>query len=597
MKNNYLRKNSGFTLVENIIAIAIFVLLSSVIYETSSLLIRSTSTYRENAVISNLANQYMEIIHNLPYANIGTLNGNPHGNLPDLASSTEIIINDNSYKVYYTVNYVDDAADGIFPNTDSVGNDYKQVKLYVKNSARDKVYSFVTNITPKGLEGMNNGGSLVIDVIDANGQPVPAATVNITNTNIIPNLNLTRLTDENGRWVEVGLPASANSYHIKVNKNNYSSDQTYPIGLINPNPTKPDSTVIAGQNTQISFSIDKLSHLTFNILNQNCEALGNINFDIKGTKLIGNPNLLKFTESVSSDPAGEIKLDPIEWDSYTPDLMTNTYMVYGSTPAREINVLPDTNSSYLLMLGPKTTNSLLVTIKDSTTNNPIEGVSVRLENNILGFDQTKISGGGIWATISWLGGAGQDNLLQSDKYSWDDGNISNNETPTALRLINYGEGTPYATNGTLISSVFDTGTASTTYGQLNWQPTAQDSETTIKFQIATNDKNTATTTWNFLGPDGTNQSYYTTSGTTIMNAPGRYVRYKLYLNTNNTNKTPTLTAIYINYVPGCFTSGQVIFPELTASASYKITLNADGYSEKILNNVSISGYTNQEISL
>jgi hypothetical protein len=152
-------------------------------------------------------------------------------------------------------------------------------------------------------------------------------------------------------------------------------------------------------------------------------------------------------------------------------------------------------------------------------------------------------------------------------------------------------------SGSLTSSTFDTGTASTTYTTLNWQPTSNDPATLIEFQIAVSNTDNASTTWNFIGPDGTSGSFYTTSGTTI-NAPGaRYVRYKVFLSTNDNSKTPVLTSVNVNYVSGCYTPGQVFFPSLSSSSNtpYQITASASGYTTQTISPLVIDGYQTLEI--
>ena len=580
----------GFSLVESLVAVAIFTILSGVIYQTSALLIKSIGIYRENTAISSLASQYMEIVHNLPYSSVGTMSGNPHGTLPDQPNVTTVTIDGAAYQIYYVVNYLDDPSDGTaFAGTDFASNDYKQVKLYIKNVSSDKTYNFLTNITPKGLENLSSGGALFIKVFDAVGQPVPNATVNIVNTTLAPSINLTRLTDAGGNWIEVGLPNSANSYHITATKTGYSTDGTYPITVDNPNPVKPDSTIANGQVTQISFSIDKLSDLSFETLNRTCTALPDIEMAVRGDKLIGNPNILKFDHSYTSDGSGQINLNNIEWDNYTPALVGSTYMVYGSSPIQQVSVLPDTSQNFTLILGPKTNNSLLSIVKDTATGNPIEGAMVTLTNSSLGLEETKITGGSVWSSNDWTGGAGQVNLTDASRYFADDGQISTDIVPTALRLLSYDQGATYVPNGALISSTFDTGATTTAYTTITWQPPSADPDTAVRFQVATtNDQ--ATTTWGFTGPDGTAGSYYTTSGTTLNTPSARYLRYKVFLNTTNPIKTPVLTSVNLNYVAGCFTPGQVIFPGLTADTLYQIEVSADGYQTQTISDLNISGY-------
>ena len=79
-----------------------------------------------------------------------------------------------------------------------------------------------------------------------------------------------------------------------VTESDCLSDQTYPKTGQNPNPTKPDATISNGQVTQVSFSIDLLSSLVINALNQVCQPITGTGIALKGTKLIGTPNVLKF---------------------------------------------------------------------------------------------------------------------------------------------------------------------------------------------------------------------------------------------------------------------------------------------------------------
>ena len=128
------KRQSGFSLVEMVVSVAIFVLLSASIYGIIVSILKGITALREKVAISVLANEYIEIARNLPYSKVGTLSGNPHGNLPDLPNAVSVNLNGKDYNVYYVVNFVDDPADGtIIGGNDLSPNDYKQIKFYVKN--------------------------------------------------------------------------------------------------------------------------------------------------------------------------------------------------------------------------------------------------------------------------------------------------------------------------------------------------------------------------------------------------------------------------------------------------------------------------------
>jgi hypothetical protein len=593
MIKKIISRSGGFSLVEVLIGVAIFVFLMLGVYGISVSIIRGVAFSREEITISALADQYLEIARNLPYSKVGTLNGNPHGSLPDLPNAVGVELNGNSYQIYYAVSYVDDPSDGtILAGTDPAPNDYKQIKLYVKNAATNSTNSFLTNIVPKGLEGLDSGGALAIKIFDAVGQPVPGATIQIKNSNIVPAINLTRTSDEQGDWIEVGLPNSDNDYHIVVTKNGYSSDQTYPSSESNPNPTKPDATIANGQVTQVSFSIDLLSNLTLNTLNQTCGAIPGMELALRGSKIIGTSNVkdvppvLKFYNICTSNSEGQISLNDIEWDNYTPAPADTSYMIYGSSPVQQIDLLPNTSQIATIILGPSADNSLLVIVKDASTGSPIEGVNVDLQLVSSGEVVSKITGGSVWSQSDWQGGAGQENFTDPAKYFEDSGTISNDVIPLGLRLAKFGDS--YASSGSLTSSTFDTGTSLTSYTTLTWQPTSQNPSTSIKFQIAASN-DAATSTWNFIGPDGTDSTYYTTPGTTISptNSNNRYVRYRVLLQTDDPYQTPVLSSVNINYVSGCFTPGQAMFPGL-ANGIYNLTASAGGYQTQTIEGLEIN---------
>jgi len=178
------------------------------------------------------------------------------------------------------------------------------------------------------------------------------------------------------------------------------------------------------------------------------------------------------------------------------------------------------------------------------------------------------------------------------RYFSDNGNIDINSSPTGVRL-NKSSGR-YVTPGNLTSSTFDTGTTDNTFTTLTWKPVSQDSAATLKFQLASNNDKT---TWNYKGPDGTAATFYSVSGTSInpIHNHDRYIRYKVFESTTDTRVTPVLTSININYVAGCFTPGQAIFPDLTAGNNYSLDVSLAGYQTVNIPSLDISGNQTLEV--
>ena len=106
----------------------------------------------------------------------------------------------------------------------------------------------------------------------------------------------------------------------------------------------------------------------------------------------------------------------------------------------------------------------------------------------------------------------------------------------------------YETSGTFISSILDAG-SSAFFNQISWLPVSQPVNTSIGIQLASS--NNESGPWNFYGPDGTSNTYYTNaSGETInsQHTGKRYLRYKVFLNSTDSAITPVLNSVSISYI-------------------------------------------------
>ncbi len=106
-------------------------------------------------------------------------------------------------------------------------------------------------------------------------------------------------------------------------------------------------------------------------------------------------------------------------------------------------------------------------------------------------------------------------------------------------------------NGTYTSQVFDTLSADTRYNFIEWDY-QEVTGSSVSFQIRTADTegNLASATW--VGPDGTNATYYENPRTTIMLDPSRtgqrYCQFKAFINSDGAS-TPIIESVKINYTP------------------------------------------------
>jgi len=566
----------GFTLIESLVGIAVFMIIAVSVYQAFIVTMNAVRVSRLKVTATALANEQFEIIRNLPYADVGVVGGIPNGKIPRIQN----LIRDNTeFVVETTIRNIDDPFDGTIggsPN-DLSPADYKLAELEIScPSCRDFTnLHFTTQVGPRDLETASTNGALFVQVFDAVGQPVVGANVHIENNQQVPAVVIDDTTNNNGFLQIVDAPPGVETYEITVSKSEYSSDQTYQTGAPeNPNPTKPHATVAVQQLTQISFAIDRTSTLDVSSVTDTCSPVPSIDFSLSGSKLIGtNPNVLKYNASHTTDSVGRKTITSLEWDTYDLQSTDGLYDLAGTVPLLPLALNPNANQDLKLIVAPKNPNGILITIKDASTQLPISGAIARIEG--AGYDTILITGRGFIRQTDWSGGAGQDDFVDPARYFDSDGNVEINDPSGELHLRKtFGE---YESSAYLISSTFDTGSASN-FHQILWQPQDQPPDTgpdSVRFQIATNNDKT---TWNFLGPDGTANTYYTLANQNInpLHNSDRYFRYKAFLQTASTTWTPTVSDVSFTFTSSCVPSGQVFFTGLGVG-DYTLTVSKTGY--------------------
>jgi len=194
--------------------------------------------------------------------------------------------------------------------------------------------------------------------------------------------------------------------------------------------------------------------------------------------------------------------------------------------------------------------------------------------------QTNVSSGG---DISSLG---------SKRYIQYKANLSTTDISVTPSLdditINYTSGYPTSPQ-TLISNVYNTTFNTARLQKIEWSETLP-ANTDLKFQIRTSPDNS---TWTeYLGPDGTNSSYFTSNtGTESMPSiltsgnNDQYFQYKAYLSTTDGVNTPTLSDATITYSDAApptitgVTDGETYFTSvIPTTANGTATLNGQPYN-------------------
>ncbi len=578
--------NKGLTLIETLVGVAVFVLIAVSVWQGFIKLLEGVNVLRVKNAATTLANELFEITRNMPYGDVGIVNGLPPGKI----SKTQIFERDGKrFEVEASVLWVDDPFDGqigeIPDDLSPIDNKLVQFTIKCLNCKNIDDFVVVSKITPRNLEATGDMGALFVEVVDADGDPVSLANIRIENNQSTSTILIEEKTNNSGMFQLVGAPPGIEAYEIIVSKNGYTSERTYKTGEItNPVPIKPHANVSIGLVTLITFIIDKISSVQINTLSSSCSSISSVDFNFLGTKTIGE-NILKHSLDLISDSSGSVFLNNVEWDSYNIDIDDGSYFLAGSNPMLPFVINPDSNQKLDLILEPQRPNALLVNVINRNSNLPISDAEITLEK--LGASKTKYTGRGALSQIDWQGGAGQEIIGDDNKYFSQDGNIDD-FSAGEIKLLN--SSGVYSFSGSLISSIFDTGTT-TNFHIFNWEPQGQPAEVgskPIKFQIATNEILTSTTTWEFIGPDGTHSSFFEVSGEPFSEVSNgdRYLRYKAILSTENTNYSPNLSGISFSFSTGCAPSGQAYFDNLD-SGTYRITITKEGFQDYVLDNLSI----------
>jgi hypothetical protein len=112
--------------------------------------------------------------------------------------------------------------------------------------------------------------------------------------------------------------------------------------------------------------------------------------------------------------------------------------------------------------------------------------------------------------------------------------------------------TGFALSGDLVSSLKDSNPPlgfTPTWSTLSFTATTP-VNTTLRFQVA--GSNSTFGPFNFVGPDGTGATFFTTSGASISQFDGnRYLEYKAYLSTTDSTATPTLSDVTVCFADVC----------------------------------------------
>jgi hypothetical protein len=578
-----LRNQQGVTFLETLFGIALFLIIAVAVYQSYLAILNSYQVAQIKLLSAQIANEEIELAHNMSFDQVGIIGGIPNG---ILASSTVVTRGNINFTVDRFIRNIDDPFDGTFggsPN-DTAPADYKLFQVEIRCTAClfQNTFTTTARIAPKNLESDSNNGALFIRAIDASGLPVEGVTVQIQNPYPVTPIDITDVTDSDGWLRVIDVPPATQAYQITVSKTGFSTDQTFGTTTV-ANPVTPHATVAAQTITQATFAIDQVGELQITSTDEFCNPIGAIDFDLRGTKLISAaPDVYKYDENHFTDASGNTTLSNIEWDTYVLTPIDETYNLIGITPFFPHALPPGTTQNIAMIVGIKNPNEVLVTVKDAITGLPVSDAHVGLDT------ESKTTGIGFLRQTDWSGGPTQVDFIDPTKFFIQDGNIEVNKPAGDMKLNEITPGI-YATNGNLESSTFDTG-SDAVFKTITWTPGTQPPDTgagSAKLQIATATTSTPTS-WNYLGPDGTTATFYTSATPNIHpnHSGDRYLRYKTFLSTASTSFTPTVSDVAFTFTADCAPSGQVSFGGLTFM-TYTLNVSKAGY-QNFSENVTIT---------
>lgn len=557
----YGHSGAGFTLLEALIGLGILAIVSVAIYQGYGSVLDIVQSAQYNTAALSIIETQIEVVRNMRYEDVGVVGGIPAGTLP---ASSSVTLGGVPFTLNASVRNVDDPFDGTAGGSpdDPSPADYKLVQFAVTcdTCPRYRVISMATYVAPKNLENPSLNGVLAISVFDAEGFPVSGATVRITNSSVSPPVSITDTTDAAGLLQLYDVATSSAGYRVVVSKSGYSTDRTYSPADV-ANPLKPDLTVAEQQLTLASFAIDRVSTLALTARDSRCRGASAMDVRMAGTKLIGTaPDVPKFQQDAVTDGTGTLTFADLEWDSYTLSPMDPVWDIAGIIATASIQPIVDPNTSHAILwqVASRSGNGLLISVADDA-GNLLNDATVRVTGSP-SYDRTVVTGALSEGQDDWTG----------DAYDSQSGGISAG-TDLALSdpLVPHSEW--------LISDTFDLGTSSVDFRELMWDPSGQPAGTSVSLQFAANDTGSG---WEFVGPDGTSATSFTSPGQDIpASLDGkRYVRYRVVLANSIPSANPGIDAVSFSFTSGCAIPGQAYFNGL-GNGTYTVEISRSGYQQ------------------
>lgn len=193
-KTDRLKKETGFTLIEMIIALTIVFIIAASLVPLMVYVTKGGYNNQNRTTANNLASSVMEKIRAMDYDSIGTAGGNPAGTIPQLQENVEF--NGAQFEIDTLISW--GAAKGKNENTNPVA--FKNIRIIVKGLNPytcniEKLAELHSVVTRDGEEPLIENGHIRAWVIDSQKHPLDDPPVHIE---IISPISQSMVTDYNG---------------------------------------------------------------------------------------------------------------------------------------------------------------------------------------------------------------------------------------------------------------------------------------------------------------------------------------------------------------------------------------------------------------
>lgn len=381
--------NLGFTLVEALVFLFVFSIITVTFYQSWAVATRAIVDSRKKAGAVALANETMEQIRNMSYDRVGIISGDVIGDIPSAQTITRSGI---EYSVNADVDAVNDSFDGVEDDANPI--DYKKVVVNVSWSSGDDSRSatLVSTFTPPGIEDVFTGGILKLKIVNNDGNPIQSVWVRIKNDLIVPSLDTYEQTDANGEiWLYQSSP-SLETYEITVSPSGRDSFDYYQVATFARTatfePSDVHGSVVGGVINSKTIKTDKISDVDLHLRTPLDNIVQNETFNFKGGRDSGYdltlPGERYYLESVNLNSGldGDVSFGDTSSGSYffiypadDPDYKF-LWIDESVTLSNKFDLSPNVKMDAYARLAPKNMGSLLIKVVDKTDETPIVGAYV-----------------------------------------------------------------------------------------------------------------------------------------------------------------------------------------------------------------------------